>query len=76
MAESRFGTKADVLLADLANQERAFSYHASRHGCQDADCKTKRNLRAARDSTRDELARKGIRRPRPTVTWLPLPPHL
>jgi hypothetical protein len=76
MAKSRYGRRADVLLADLANQERAFSYHASSHGCQDADCKTKRHLRAARDSSRDDLARLGISRPQPTVTWLPPPPHL
>lgn len=76
MTDSLYKTLAGVLEADLADQEQVFFNHASRYRCRDEECETKRELRTVRDSIRDRLARLGIRRPRPTVTFVPLPPHL
>lgn len=79
MAESPYKTLAGVLEADLADLGMVFFNHASRHRCQDSECETKRELRAARDHLRDKLAREKAN-PSPvsqvSVTFLPLPPEL
>jgi DNA-binding IscR family transcriptional regulator len=81
MAGSPYATLADVLRADLTNQEHAFFDHASRHRCRDSECETKRMLRTTRESIRERLARETAS-PSPApqrsavTTFIPLPPHL
>ena len=72
MAMSPYATPADILRADLTNQEHAFFDHASRHRCQDSECETKRMLRITRNSIRDTLTRETAKLvPRPSPSGQP-----
>jgi hypothetical protein len=58
MSGSPYATLVGVLRGDVANLERAWFDHTSRHRCQpDGGCETRRDLRETLGLTRDRLAR-------------------